>query len=68
MDVDNSVQYAMARFPVNTCESMPNGKCPVILSLHGAGSRPEWMITDFQTQPYAWIVAPNGKRRFGYVV
>lgn len=66
LDVDNSVQYAAAIPPRKTCEQMPRARCPIIVALHGAGSRAEWLISYYGQFDYAWVVAPSGRRRFGY--
>lgn len=66
VDMDKSVQYAMAVPPKQSCKSMYNGKCPIIIATHGAGSRAEWLIGYYGQFDYAWIVAPSGRRRFGY--
>jgi hypothetical protein len=66
LDIDNTVQYALAYPPKNTCEQFPRKLCPVILTTHGAGSRSEWLMPSYTQQDYAWVVIPSGRRRYGY--
>ncbi len=67
LDLDNTVQYAMALPPIHACTQVKaDGKCPVILTTHGAGSLPMWLLPAYQQQNHSWIIAPNGRRRFGF--
>ena len=63
LDFDQTVQYAMAHPPNATCGDLG---CPVLQSLHGAGSKAEWLIPYYKQQNISWVFVPNGRRRFGY--
>jgi predicted peptidase len=67
LDVDNSVQYAIAIPPVKNCSTdLPGGKCPIIITTHGAGSIPEWLLPYYPRQEYAWTLSSEGRSMYGY--
>ncbi|MCH7494151.1 DUF2817 domain-containing protein, partial [bacterium] len=63
LDFDDSVHYAAVIPPSAPC---PDGGCPVILTTHGAGVRAEGQADAYHAMEGAWILAPTGRRRFGY--
>ncbi len=69
---DGSVQYASARAPLKECEEdymndqILKFSCPVILTTHGAGVKAESQAEAYSSKENAWILAPTGRRRFGY--
>jgi len=69
---DGSVQYASARAPLRECEEdflndqILKFSCPVILTTHGAGVKAEGQAEAYSSKENAWVLAPTGRRRFGY--
>lgn len=62
-DFDGSTHYAAVQPPLGEC---PEAGCPVILTTHGAGVRAEGQADAYHSMEGAWILAPTGRRRFGY--
>ncbi|EFA78494.1 transmembrane protein [Heterostelium album PN500] len=65
LDCDNSVQYAAATPPLYECAT---GKCPVLLTLHGAGveaASTAWTGA-YQRQNYSWTLFPTNRRNYGF--
>eukprot|EP01132_Coremiostelium_polycephalum_P004749 gene4749-5926_t len=66
LDFDSTVQYAIAKPPIYTCD--PQTPCGVMVATHGAGveaSSQFWMDA-IPTQPNLWILYPTGRRSWGY--
>ncbi|EAL65482.1 hypothetical protein DDB_G0283989 [Dictyostelium discoideum AX4] len=69
LDYDNTVQYAIAIPPTESCsDSEGETICGVMLATHGAGveaSSPFWMNA-IPPQQSLWIILPTGRRSWGY--
>ncbi|GAM18816.1 hypothetical protein SAMD00019534_019910 [Acytostelium subglobosum LB1] len=66
LDFDNSVQYAAATPPLYECGA--DIKCPILLTLHGAGveaSSTAWTGA-YQRQNYSWTLFPTNRRNYGW--
>lgn len=65
LDVDDSVQYAATRPPVNYCA--PSG-CPVLFTFHGAGvyARKDAWVYAYKQQESSWLLFPTNRRQFGF--
>jgi predicted esterase len=62
--VDGSVQY-YAVLPA--AEGAPAGERPgILLALHGAGVEASDFIANYEAKPWAHVVAPNNRRKFGF--
>ncbi|KAJ1547299.1 hypothetical protein HK096_003514, partial [Nowakowskiella sp. JEL0078] len=74
MDYDGSIQYAMAKPPIDGCATSNVDKCPVILALHGSGVEAfsEFWVDSFNRQEQAWvrnvylILYPSGRTTWGF--
>ncbi|KAJ3300309.1 hypothetical protein HK104_002128 [Borealophlyctis nickersoniae] len=67
-DYDHSIHYAMVRPPKRTCTTFPEKKCPVMLTLHGAGveAASTYWTDAYKQQEYAWLLYPTGRTPWGY--
>ncbi|KAL0481314.1 hypothetical protein AKO1_012754 [Acrasis kona] len=66
LDADNSVQYAIALRPLQKCTSLPLARCPIIVTTHGAGSIPEWLLPHYPRQQHAWVLSSEGRGAYAY--
>ncbi|EGC31189.1 hypothetical protein DICPUDRAFT_40286 [Dictyostelium purpureum] len=67
LDFDNTVQYAMAIPPINTCGNSSE-LCNIMLATHGANvvaADPSWTSV-LPRQNNLWVLAPTGRTPWGY--
>lgn len=65
---DYSIQYAMARPPIQPTIAAKDQKFPVVIALHGSGVEadfPFW-TNAYTQQQNAWILFPTGRTRWGF--
>jgi poly(3-hydroxybutyrate) depolymerase len=65
-NIDGSVQSYAVRPPSAAAQTNRNAPVGLIISLHGAGMSCEQHITQSSAKPWAFVLAPEGRRPYGF--